>query len=318
MEQENLSISNFKTFLLKLLLPLLAILILILSFFNFFFENEIILSNSVSGASKINRIINETHYNEIPIFGSSAAEGGYIPEIIGNNYYNYGITGTRVDVMLMMLKEECKKTKKSPLIIANFDLDGIDHSLANLANYIYNSNYGPIKKLLGDRYQIKYSVPAFKYYGFYENYLQAYLNSKMQSSKYVNKGAYIDKNIIEKKIFDELVEKRKETKTKFFSEKKLTDELFSLIQSNNNRLFIFVVPPYHKSYFEKYQNLNVANKFLNDLDKLKNVKVLDFSKLQLSDSSFHNTSHLNYHGALIFSQMLKDSLALLNIPLPNK
>ena len=119
------------------------------SVFCVWFEKIIILGNTNCGAYKVNRILNSYYKDEIPIFGSSRAETGIVPDILGDNYFNYGVNGTQDDVLLFFLKEECKKRDKSrPYIIVNMDVDGINYRSADLLNYIYNSNNPGVKELV--------------------------------------------------------------------------------------------------------------------------------------------------------------------------
>ena len=78
MEKQNLYIFNFSLFLLKI-----ATIIMIIGFaFNLAFEEIVIFRSQINGASKVNRILSKTEKNEIPIFGSSRAEGNFVPSII--------------------------------------------------------------------------------------------------------------------------------------------------------------------------------------------------------------------------------------------
>ena len=111
MEKQNLYTSNFKEYLYRILLPLLLIVGCAGFIFSYFFEEKIIYKSQNGGAYKVNRILKETHPDEIPIFGSSRAEGGIIPDSLGSNYFNYGLSGSKYDVTLFFLEEECKKVK---------------------------------------------------------------------------------------------------------------------------------------------------------------------------------------------------------------
>jgi hypothetical protein len=312
MSQTNSSTSSFKLFLVKVLLPFLLSLIIAGYLFGLFFEKKVILNSNICGAYKVNRIIKETHPEEIPIFGSSRAEGGYIPDMLGTNYFNYGLDGTGSSVMLFFLKEECKKKKKSPLIILNFDLSGFDHPLGDISNYIYNAGYTPVKDLLGKNYKSSFSIPFIKYYGQYETYLKYYLNNRLNLTKYTNKGASIEKNKMTSKRFNELVEQRKNSIAGFAQDTALKNEYLRIIAENPQRLFVFVVAPYHPSYFDGFKNLPEADFFLQKLREEKNVRVFDFSREVYADSLFINTTHVNYSGALRFNKDLKDSIAKLS------
>jgi hypothetical protein len=78
MEKENLYIFNFSKFVVVLFLTFS-----LFGFcFNYLFEKKIILKSEISGAYKINRILTSNIENEIPIIGSSRAEGSYVPSKI--------------------------------------------------------------------------------------------------------------------------------------------------------------------------------------------------------------------------------------------
>ncbi len=314
MHKENSSISNFRKYVIKILVPVLLIVGMISAAFCFLFEKKIILANENCGAYKINRIINLNDPTEIPIIGSSRAEASFIPEILGPNYFNYGLEGTQENVMLFFIKEECKKkNKRSSVIIANIDLDGINTKTGDIANYLYNSNDPEVKKLLGADYKLQYSIPFVKYVGQFENYLRYYLNNRMQLTKYSKDGAFIDKTVLPQKMIDDLIKYRREHQDVFLHEDKLKKEFFKTINENKGRYFVFVVPPYHSCYFTNYKNPEDAKAFVNELRALANVRVFDFSSVIYPDSLFINTTHLNYNGAVRFTKEFKDSLTTVKI-----
>lgn len=313
MQEQNSSTSSFKKFFLKILLPLVLAIGAAGVLFTYMFEQKVILNSQVVGAYKVNRIIKETHPDEIPIFGSSRAEGGFIPDTLGAGYFNYGLSGSKYDVTLFFLNEECRKKKNTPWIILNLDLDGLACGLGDVGNYIPNAGYGPVKDLLGTEYKPYFSIPFLKYYGRFESYFRDYLNSRIQLTKFADKGAAIEKNVLTAKQFGELVAQRRNTQTTFTNDTSLQRRLEDIITRNPNRRFVFVVSPYHNSYFVQYTNPGDAEAFLGRLAAMKNVKVFDFSKMPLPDSLFFNTSHLNYKGAAIFSRQLRDSLASIGV-----
>lgn len=301
--------NQFKMFMVKIFLPLVMLLLLFLLVFTHFFEQKIILGSEICGAYKINRNINQNYPDEIPIFGSSRAQYSFIPDSLGKNFFNYGMDGVGFNVTLMMLEEECKKKKNEPLIVVNFDLEGLYSALGDLSNYLYNVSYPSVKEVLGEEYKTHYSIPVIKYYSQFEMYSKYYLNARMQLTKITNKGASLEKNILPEKKFNEMVEVRQNSVTSFANEPKLEQRLKIILEKNPNRKFAFVIPPNHPSFFESFSNMPTAHKFLAELDALSNVRVFDFSSEIYPDSMFLNTSHINYKGALIFNKKLKDSLA---------
>ena len=103
MAKQNSYIFNFSKFIFILFISIIAIGYTL----NHIFESNIIFKNKISGASKINRIINFSQIDEIPIFGSSRAEGSYIPSIISEKEsFNYGISGTQSNIWLFFLETE--------------------------------------------------------------------------------------------------------------------------------------------------------------------------------------------------------------------
>ncbi len=314
MSEQNLSIFNFKIFLIKILIPVCAILLILVLPVTFLLERKIILGANTTGAYKVNRIITENHLNEIPIFGSSRAEGGYIPEILGKNYFNYGLSGTGSDVMLFFLKEECsKKDKKTPIIL-NFDLNGIKSGKGDVSNYLLNANYPPLRNIFGEEYRFYYAIPILKYYGKYEYYFKNYLNDKMHLTKYTNNGAVIEKNTITPQKFTELVHQRAADTMTFSKVDSLAQAFKDIFSQNPQRNFVVVIAPYHKACFNHFPNISEAKAFLAEWDKMSHVKVFDFSQVNYPDSLFINTSHINYKGAAAFSKALKDSLTNITQP----
>ena len=313
MELQNSSISNFKRFLFKIALPFLLLISILGYTFSYFFEKKIIFANSICGAYKINRIVNETHTDEIPIFGSSRALNSFIPDSLGNNYFNYGLNNTKYDVTLFFLDEECKKKKHNPFIILNFDYSGLLRGYGDICNYIPFSSNDNIKGILGKDYQTIFEIPFLKYFGEYSTYTKYYFSDKLQLTKNTNKGAIIETVSLSEDKFNEAVEKRIHSLNNFYIDTSIQNKLFNVIQKNPDKYFVFVVTPYHNSYFINFTNFNDVNEFLKQLNSYKNVKVLDFSKLPLSNDMFFNTTHINIKGAKVFNKILKDSLNSLYI-----
>ena len=313
MPEPNSSISSFKQFLLKILLPLILIIGAGGYVFNYLFEQQIVFKSQGCGAYKVNRILYTTTPDEIPIFGSSRAEGSLLPDSIGKNYFNYGISATKYNVTLFFLEQECMKKKNTPWIIMNLDLNGLEYGPGDLSNYIPNSGCEPVRSLLDTYYMSYFRIPFIRYYGCFETYLRSNMNDKLELTKVKNKGASIEKNIIPKEQFAEMIRIRKMTTTEFAYDTVLSGKLFSLIATNSARKFLFLISPYQSSFFYKFENPEDASRLLDSLRTYPNVKVLDFSKMPLPDSMFLNTSHLNFRGTVVFNRVLRDSLNAIGV-----
>jgi hypothetical protein len=309
MPGQNSSISNFKQFLLRILLPLMLLLSVGGWVCDVLFTRKMILNSELCGAYKVNRIINETYKDEIPIFGSSRAEYGLIPDSLGGHIFNYGLAGTGYDVTLFFVERECSKKKRTPIII-NLDLDGITAHTGDISNYIPNCTAPDIHTLLGDDDRAYFKIPFIRYFGRYENYMRLYLSNRIELTKFNNKGASLERNVLPASEFAALVKERQSTTTTFTIDTALSRRLFKVIAEHPERTFVFVIAPYHASYFANYSNMDVAYTLMASLKGHPNVRVFDDSHLALADSCFLNTTHINYKGALIYNTAIRDSLQL--------
>ncbi|WP_283642093.1 hypothetical protein [Croceibacter atlanticus] len=308
MEKQNLYIFNFSVFLLKT-----VIIVAVAGFsFSFAFEKSIIFNSQISGASKVNRILTKTIVDEVPIFGSSRADGSYVPSIIfEKKSHNYGISGGQANIWLFFLEQELKKEKNTPILI-NFDLGGFNYSDGDIGNYI--PNWNDTKDILVEDGEFYFNVPFIKYFGKYESYFKLFINEKFNLTKITDNGGSFEKNKLTKYNFDKLVEKRKNTVSSFTKNNRLLSKFNQLINTTN-RTIILVVSPYHSSYFNKFKNINEVDNYLSNLSKKNNIKVIDLRNFIKNDSLFLNTSHLNYDGAVKFSQKLKEELKASKIEL---
>lgn len=300
MEHQSLYIFNFSKFILKVLIAFL----IIGGILNYSFQELVIFKSEISGAYKVNKIIKENHKNEIPIFGSSRALRSFVPSILGDNYFNYGIAGTQANIWLFFLEEELKKDKSTPIII-NYDLAGLNYSDGDIANYIPNWSY--TKHILNSEGENYYNVPFIKYFGKFELYLKYQLNNKLNLTKVTDKGGSFEKNSFTPKKFKELVNKRLEHVGYFTLNPVLEKKINNLIGSTSRKI-IFVVAPYHSSFFNKFQNLDRVDDYLDNLNSIENVQVIDLRDFIKEDKKFKDTTHLNYDGAIEFSQKVKENI----------
>jgi len=308
MAKQTSSISSFRRFLLRILLPLLLITGAVCVAGDYLFRERVVFNCELCGAYKVNRMINEVHAAEIPVIGSSRAEGGFIPDTLGTNYFNYGLSGTRFDVALFLLQQECRKPKPGVPIIIELDLEGLYYETGDVAYYIPNAGDAYVRRLMGKSYEPYFTVPLVRYYGRFENYYRDYLNNKLQLTRAANKGAALEKNVLTPAEFGRLVAQRKSERSTFYVDAALADSLRTLIAAHKERTFIFVVAPYHSSYYSSFKDIGPADSFMSMLRAYSNAVVLDYGQMPLGDSLFFNTSHVNYQGAIAFSHALRDTL----------
>tara|TARA_B100000214_G_scaffold365560_1_gene333461 strand:+ start:2291 stop:3217 length:927 start_codon:yes stop_codon:yes gene_type:complete len=304
MEKQNLYIFNFSFFVLKILI----ITLLIGSIIGFAFEKFVIFETKTNGAYKVNRILHEDFQNEIPIFGSSRAGANIIPSKLGENYFNYAIAGGNANIWLFFLEQELKKNKYTPILI-NYDLGGLRNGNGDIGNYI--PNWDATKDIITYDKKLYYNVPFFKYFGHYEHYLRKFLNERLELTKIIDNGGIFELNTLTNDSFEDIVLKRKNTPHIFKMKQNLLEKMNDLI-SSTNRLIIFIVPPYHESFFFNDTNMYEDNNFLSFLNQKKNVEVIDLRHAIVKDEYFFDTSHLTYNGAKKITEKLKVILQKIN------
>lgn len=297
-----------RKYLIKIILPL-CFATFFTNIFARYFERQIILKPACSPSYKINRIINELHRDETPIFGSSRVEEDIDPKILGKNYFNYGIPEIQGSITLFYLNAEISKNKKTPIII-NFDYAGDFTATGGIDNYLVNIDDINIRKVVQTK--LYYNVPFFKYYGLYEYYLKIFIGQTFGTNRYQFLGSNIYKESLNREEFLSAIKMRERKKDCFSDHNKYYRELKKIITDNQNREFIFVVAPYHKSFFVSFSGESKALKFLSLLQEYKNVKVINCSRTQFDDNLFYDTIHLNYAGAVKYSNIIKDSISYYN------
>lgn len=80
----------------------------------------LIHNSSGNGISKMERLWQMSHRDEVPILGSSRALGNYVPSLIADNCFNYGVNGMGMDELLFNLKA-IRETNSPHPVILNID-----------------------------------------------------------------------------------------------------------------------------------------------------------------------------------------------------
>ncbi|CAG5079769.1 hypothetical protein [Parvicella tangerina] len=281
--------------------------ILVLLLLAIAFENTIIFNSSTSGASKFYRILNDNDSQEIPIFGSSRAKRNYMPSVLGEHYYNYGVEGVQDNVVLFFLEEELAKDRETPIII-NYDLDGVNSVIGDIKNYLPFLSNPKVVALVKKDMKPHYYVPYAAYFGHFEAYVKDYLNESLQQTEVADQGAALLKGAVDEATFKKYVKDRDNSTLVVKHDAELYAKYLELCKSTDRKV-LFVVSPNHVSYTNSIQNNEENLKFFNELKAIDNVTVINFSSVIYPDKNFFNTTHLNYLGAEVFSYELKDSLA---------
>ncbi len=311
-----------------------------------FFSQFVIMQSELSNEAKVNRLITNNDPDEVPVFGSSKARSAFIPDSLGQHVYNYGMEKCGFDVVNFLLETELSKPKTSPIIVEynhRSFISAPNHTI-NASTYVPNLQHDEVTTFMEqhDRLETRYSIPGLRYFGSYFYYLRYYFKSQAGTRKTVSKGGVFSEFALSEAQFSTLVDNRLEmiekraalTEAKndvkkaissggrmelkslnqylsFSFDSTLVEEFKSLVKNHPERTVILVYTPQHWSETEGIDNLPEMQAFYQSLqNELPNLVVLDLSTLELPDSSFKNSSHLNAAGARTFSSALNKVLRL--------
>ncbi len=302
----NLYTFSFKYFIYRYAIPFLLCIIIFLISFNFFLEKYLIGNSTISGAYKVERLLHQDLKSETPILGSSRAEGSVYPDILGSNIYNYGLAGVQDNVWIYFLEKELNKNHQTPILI-NFDIDGLGYANGDISYWMSNSLNKEIRPFF-DNWTPKYLIPTIKHFGLFEKYFVSFMQEKMSITGIANNGALMETKVLLPTEFERLIIKRGKGKIYIKNDSLLNTRLLKLLKKNTKREIIFFIPPYHDSYLNSIENYDSVTSYLNILEKIPKVSVLNYSHLKFSQSNYFNTTHLNYQGAIKFTRILKSDL----------
>ena len=280
--------------------------------------NLVVYKEEWFGSSIVKRAIENNDPQEIPIFGSSMAQRSYIPDILGEQFYNYGRAGSNYQKIFPLIETEFKKSRKSPVIIdfySNFLNFREDYTIRS-RDFLPMADEPLVEELLKDfnMYNPTFKVPGIRYFGFFSNYwedMQKMIREKKRN--YFNKGGAFYQPQTPKAEFEEYVEKRLKTYTPFNVDPRLEKRFIKTIAARPDRHVILVITPSHKSAYGTEIQLEEMIVYLNRLaHQFRHVSVLAFDGSEYPDDYFKDTLHPNIRGAQRFSNELKNELKKLN------
>ena len=275
------------------------------------FTKYIVLKNETTNYYKLYRLVHETHNEEIPILGSSTVLRGYLPDTLGSNFYNYGITASNFQKVEFQLKVELAKDKNTPIIIdlpPPFFYDK-DQPNIRIEDFLPIVDISEVSQFMNeyDYAQPWHHLPGIRYFGYYLTYVGAYYREgKMPKRMGVDKGAKFVRTRQTAQEFERLAQWRKENPIPIQISEKMVERFKNLVKSHPNRQIVLVVSPFHKAAYESGTDLKVYINLIQRLENdLPNIKGLVFDGTNYPDDYFLDTSHLNYWGAVYFSKELR-------------
>jgi hypothetical protein len=302
----------------------------------------------ISNSYKIERLLADTDPEEIPVFGSSKGRSSFIPDSLGESVFNYSMEKANFDVIFFLLETELAKDKDGPIII-EFNTRSFVHRPSHtidLSTFMPIQNNQEVIDYLDengrlDNFQL---LPGVRYYGSYVRYLRS-LTRKVTSNKITNRGGifidYYPGDKLLKRFTDsryKMMEKRADLETKkesgipltymevqmldqlqissdFAENKERIQKFEAMAKDHPNRDFIMVFTPHHPSELAGVRNMEKLDSLFNHWNmNVSNVHAFDYSRFELPDSCFKNSSHINLEGARRFCDVLNDDIDYLLNP----
>jgi hypothetical protein len=269
------------------------------------FTRAIVLHDENSESGRIQHLL-LLNSNELPVFGTSMVHG----LDLGTNAFNYGLDGTSLAATEVLLDIELAKPKTTPLVVElQFQDTG---RLGEQGKFIPFATDPRFRQLLKrfHAWEWRYSVPGFRYFGYYDWFIKDYLSERAQVTP-VTRGFVQNLHValFDQASFDNLVRERLQKTNGFFPDEELNRRLVGLIAAHPQRLFFLVATPLHASYYAHFQNDDKLKAFEAELASFPNVVVIDWSRLPYPDQEFVDTQHLRIDATAELSRKLRKKIA---------
>ncbi|WP_372757963.1 hypothetical protein [Mariniflexile sp.] len=257
---------------------------------------------------------------DIAILGNSRAQAHYNPEVITGathlDSYNLGVSGTTLNILKIRWQSYINRNKLPKILIID-----VDYNLLGTANtffeklqylpYVNEEEYTNVAKQLDKNYLLEKYVPLYKYRGFEMGvYSQIKSLVKADCSNYIN-GFIINENKWDEQDWDTFETKRlnETVDAKYFNTmyENGVEELRTILKffnKNNIQVHLIWSPQYYKVHAFKINQRQYVDSLLTKIAKDYKVNYVNFSNdsLVYSKANFYNHSHLNKHGADLFSK----------------
>ena len=258
----------------------------------------LIRSSSGNPAYKIERLWRGYERDEIPILGSSRAQGNFVPSEISPRCFDYGCDGMGMPEVVFLLKEIAKRYTDAPVIV-NLDPWGF----GGFGNPHFVGDYRLVPE--SGRVGLVETLPGLRFHGALRKSLTAWLNERKAVTKVIDNGAVILKN--SRTAEEWRVIKSKLTPLAFVGSDKGEAAFEAALSALAPRKVIVAVGPCCSRFVELYPSKAELDAYLTHLSTIGNVVVINlYGNLQFTDEDFTDPTHLNINGAHKFTQMFMD------------
>lgn len=285
------------------------------------FGADVLLTNAIQhsqslAAGRIARLRDSRDPNEIPIFGSSKAEADYVPSVLGEGFYNYGLASTGLNVTNWLLETELRRPSRQPIVIDLVQWTVVE--FGDVRNYLPISQHKDVRDFLkraglGRWY---YAVPGLRYFNSWDWYVKGLITDRIVLTKRYDRGFNdnLDEAPWSRADFQQKVAARLALNYGLGIDPLEKRRLLSLVRSAPDRQFVVALAPLHKSFFAHNDGGIALREDLREMRRgLPNLHIIDMTHADFPDRYFLDTAHLNQRGARVYSMKLRDELRRLGI-----
>lgn len=270
---------------------------------------RLVFSSTNTPIYKMYRLFKECPKTELPIFGSSRAEAGFVPSELSTRAFNYGLSGSGLGETLLHVKAACARPD-ADVIIINLDPWGVgglgnfqgDYSLAYGSSLL--EGYEEYTKVaFVDR------LPGTRFYGRFRPNLGHCMNTVLAATKRIDKGAILQRLSRNDEEWEYIISRCKPQR--FNKDEEVWGEYKKLFAAHEKVNFVFVVSPVSKPWWERFEGKDDLAAFLKEISMIPNLIVLDMcsKNIERYDLSFYmDLTHLNETGARQFTRELRQEL----------
>lgn len=302
--------SDMKKFLLSLLGVLGVLAALLLA--NDAICRGLIFASTGSIQYKMYRLFNERPKGEIAIIGSSRAQGHFVPSVLGENVFNYGLDGSSQYETVLHLHALIARNDTAPIVV-NFDPWGLGGG--NLkGDYSLASNRADVPTAAQKLPPLDASTwPGVRFWGKLRASAANALNAKMGGTKHIDNGAILQRISRNDAEWARINANLKATN--FGVNAAVWIDLESCLNAPHPPIY-FVISPISPAWYERFaaehENVDALANLVTRLRSFPNVRVIDLmtdARERFPQSTFFDPTHLNEAGARQFSEELKTILS---------
>ncbi|HEX7070134.1 MAG TPA: hypothetical protein VF190_04990 [Rhodothermales bacterium] len=289
--------------MLRIVIPYGVAIVAACVVLDFAITRWVALSDPEIGSARIHRLVSAGVTDEIPLLGSSRANSNYAVESLDPRIHNYGIKGAGFEAVAFQLEKALERETDRPILV-NVDLGWWSMKGAgDLAMYVPSSHDPAVRELLESDLRFYHRLPFVRYFGLYQRYWTERLD---EWGRLIAEGRGFHET---SEGLSRAAEALRSWAPDHAPDSLQLARLLSLLDEHPDRSIIFVVAPYHASYFQIARHADAADGWLAELDRRPNATVVDFSRAVYPDSLYTDPVHLNWNGARRFSEDLRAEIA---------